>query len=124
MKTNKLVYFFFVLCVIQIFYIFQFRSGFKYEVFRKPFDQDSGIIYALSPKVVELRDILKKYDLNEFNLSESIKEDTYMYQRSIEFNYPIRMNKDSKKIFYFIDEKVSSSCDLIETGKYIKLIKC
>ena len=124
MKTNKLVYFFFILCVIQIFYIFQFRSGFKYEVFRKPFDQDSGIIYALSPKVVELRDILKKYDLNEFNLSESIKEDTYMYQRSIEFNYPIRMNKDSKKIFYFIDEKVSSSCDLIETGKYIKLIKC
>jgi len=124
MKTNKLVYFFFILCVIQIFYIFQFRSGFKYEVFKKPFDQDSGIIYALSPKVVELRDILKKYDLNEFNLSESIKEDTYMYQRSIEFNYPIRMNKDSKKIFYFIDEKVSSSCDLIETGKYIKLIKC
>ena len=117
-------YFFFILCIIQIFYIFQFRSGFKYEVFKKPFDQDSGITYALSPKVVELRDILKKYDLDEFNLSEGIKEDTYMYQRSIEFNYPVRMNKESKKIFYFIDEKISGTCDLLETGKYIKLTKC
>ncbi len=47
-----------------------------------------------------------------------------MYQRSIEFNYPVRMNKESKKIFYFIDEKISGTCDLLETGKYIKLTKC
>ena len=60
MMSKKLYFFFLVVCVIQLFYIFQFRSGFKFEVFKDPFNQKSGIMYAVPSEVVELNKILKK----------------------------------------------------------------
>jgi len=122
--SRKLYFFFLAVCVIQLFYIFQFRSGFKFEVFKNPFNQKSGILYAVPPEVVELNKILKKNNFNDFNLSESFKSNTYLYQRAIEFNYPIRINKSSDNIFYLIEEKNLNNCVLVETRNYLKLVKC
>lgn len=124
MMSRKLYFFFLAVCVIQLFYIFQFRSGFKFEVFKNPFNQKSGILYAVPPEVVELNKILKKNNFNDFNLSESFKSNTYLYQRAIEFNYPIRINKSSDNIFYLIEEKNLNNCVLVETRNYLKLVKC
>lgn len=124
MMSRKLYFFFLAVCVIQLFYIFQFRSGFKFEVFKNPFNQKSGILYAVPSEVVELNKILKKNNFNDFNLSESFKSNTYLYQRAIEFNYPIRINKSSDNIFYLIEEKNLNNCVLVETRNYLKLVKC
>ena len=124
MMSRKLYFFFLAVCVIQLFYIFQFRSGFKFEVFKNPFNQKSGILYAVPSEVVELNIILKKNNFNDFNLSESFKSNTYLYQRAIEFNYPIRINKSSDNIFYLIEEKNLNNCVLVETRNYLKLVKC
>ena len=124
MMSKKLYFFFLVVCVIQLFYIFQFRSGFKFEVFKDPFNQKSGIMYAVPSEVVELNKILKKNNFNDFNLSKNFKSNTYLYQRAIEFNYPIRINKSSDNIFYLIEEKNLNNCVLVETRNYLKLVKC
>lgn len=124
MMSRKLYFFFLAVCVIQLFYIFQFRSGFKFEVFKNPFNQKSGILYAVPSEVVELNKILKKNNFNDFNLSENFKSNTYLYQRAIEFNYPIRINKSSDNIFYLIEEKNLNNCVLVETRNYLKLVKC
>ena len=124
MMSKKLYFFFLVVCVIQLFYIFHFRSGFKFEVFKNPFNQNSGIMYAVPSEVVELNKILKKNNFNDFNLSENFTSNTFLYQRAIEFNYPIRMNKNSDNIFYLIEEKILNNCALVETGNYLKLAKC
>ena len=105
-------------------YIFYFRSGFKYEIIKNPFNENSGIDYALSPEVIESNNILKKHKAVDFNLSDVLKKDTYLYQRSIEFNYPIRINKTSRFIFFLNDEDISDTCKVIESGKYLKLTKC
>ena len=123
-KIKKLKFFFIILCIIQLFYIFHFRSGFKYEIIKNPFNENSGIFYALSSEVVELNNILKKHKAIDFNLSEDLKKDTYLYQRSIEFNYPIRINENSKLIFFSSEEDIPNACKLIETGKYLKLTHC
>ena len=123
-KIKKLKFFFIILCVIQLFYIFHFRSNFKYEVIKNPFDENSGISHALSLEVVESKLILKKQKAIDFNLSKSPKKDTYFYQRSIEFNYPIRINEASRLIFFRIDEDIPNTCKVIETGKYLKLTQC
>ena len=123
-KIKKFKFFFIILCVIQLFYIFHFRSNFKYEVMKNPFDENSGISHALSLEVVESKLILKKQKAIDFNLSKSLKKDTYFYQRSIEFNYPIRINEASRLIFFRIDEDIPNTCKVIETGKYLKLIQC
>ena len=76
MKITKLKFFFLIICIIQLVYIFYFRSGFKYEIIKNPFSENSGIIYAVSPAVIESNNILKKYKVIDFNLSEGIKKDT------------------------------------------------
>ena len=123
-KIKKFKFFFIILCVIQLFYIFHFRSNFKYEVMKNSFDENSGISHALSLEVVESKLILKKQKAIDFNLSKSLKKDTYFYQRSIEFNYPIRINEASRLIFFRIDEDIPNTCKVIETGKYLKLTQC
>ena len=123
-KIKKFKFFFIILCVIQLFYIFHFRSGFKYEIIKNPFNENAGISHALSAEVIEVNSILKKQKVTDFNLSESLKKDTYLYQRIIEFNYPIRINESSKLVFFLNAEDIPSTCELIETGKYLKLTKC
>ena len=123
-KIKKLKFFFLILCIIQLFYIFHFRSGFKYEIIKNPFNESSGISYALSADVIEANSILKKQKAINFNLSESIKKNTYLYQRTIEFNYPIRINESSKLVFFLNTEDIPNTCKVIETGKYLKLTQC
>ena len=123
-KIKKLKFFFLILCVMQLFYIFHFRSGFKYEIIKNPFNESSGIAYALSAEVIESNSILKKQKAIDFNLSEGLKKDTYLYQRIIEFNYPIRIDETSKLIFFLNEEDIPNTCKVIETGKYLKLTQC
>jgi hypothetical protein len=123
-KIKKFKFFFLILCIIQLFYIFHFRSGFKYEIIKNPFNESSGISYALSADVIESNSILKKQKAINFNLSESLKKDTYLYQRTIEFNYPIRIKESSKLVFFLNTEDIPNTCKIIETGKYLKLTKC
>ena len=123
-KIKKFKFFFIILCVIQLFYIFHFRSGFKYEIIKNPFNENAGISYALSAEVIEVNSILKKQKVIDFNLSESLKKDTYLYQRIIEFNYPIRINESSKLIFYLNTEDIPNACKIIEIEKYLTLAQC
>ena len=123
-KIKKLKFFFIILCVIQLFYIFHFRSGFKYEIIKNPFNENAGILYALSAEVIEANSILKKHKAINFNLSESLKKNTYLYQRTIEFNYPIRLNESSKLIFFLNAEDIPNACKIIEIGKYLTLTQC
>ena len=123
-KIKKFKFFFIILCVIQLFYIFHFRSGFKYEIIKNPFNENAGISYALSAEVIEANSILKKQKVTDFNLSEGLKKDTYLYQRIIEFNYPIRINESSKLIFFLNAEDIPKACKIIEIGKYLTLTQC
>ena len=123
-KIKKFKFFFIILCVIQLFYIFHFRSGFKYEIIKNPFNENAGISYALSSEVIEANSILKKQKVTNFNLSEGLKKDTYLYQRIIEFNYPIRINESSKLIFFLNAEDIPNACKIIEIGKYLTLTQC
>ena len=123
-KIKKLKFFFLILCIIQLLYIFHFRSGFKYEIIKNPFSKNSGVFYALSSEIIESSNILKKHKAVDFNLSEDLRKDIYLYQRSIEFNYPIRINENSRLIFFHVDEDIPNTCTVIETGKYLKFTQC
>ena len=62
-KIKKIKFFFITLCVIQLIYIFHYRSGFNYEIIKNPFSKSSGINYAVSPEVIESNTLLKKMTL-------------------------------------------------------------
>tara|TARA_B100000029_G_C17517917_1_gene938795 strand:+ start:1210 stop:1578 length:369 start_codon:yes stop_codon:yes gene_type:complete len=117
-------FFFLIFCLLQILYIFQYRSGFQYEVIKNPFSKDSGIYYAVSSEIIESREILEKTQLKNFNLSKKVKENTYLYQRIIEFNYPIRLLESSEYIFYLNDEIIPDYCEVLEIRESLKITKC
>jgi len=121
-KKTKIL--FLIICTLQIFYLFQFRSGFEYEIIKDPFNKNAGISSALSSEVIESRDILNKYEVDNFNLSKNLKENTYFYQRSIEFNYPLRIDQSSKFILFSINEDINKDCKILEAGIHLRLIKC
>ena len=124
MKIKKLKFFCLILCILQVFYIFHFRSGFKYEVFKSPFKVDSGVEYSLSKEVIESSNIIKKNNLKDFNLSQEIKDNMYLLHRIVEFNYPIRMKEKSKFIFLLIKEKIPFNCKILKKEQHIKLAEC
>tara|TARA_B100000029_G_scaffold129331_1_gene122797 strand:- start:6186 stop:6569 length:384 start_codon:yes stop_codon:yes gene_type:complete len=123
-RSKKLSIIFIIICFLQIFYIFYYRSGFVNEVFINSFNADAGLKQAVSREVAEVKIIINKNLLSDFYLSEKLRKDTYFYQRSIEFNYPIRLESDSKNIFFSIEENINPDCKIVETGKYLKLTKC
>ena len=123
-KIKKVRILFLIICILQLVYIFQFRSGFQYEVIKNPFKKDSGIYYVVSPIIIESNNILEKQQAKDFNLSKIFKKNAYLYQRIIEFNYPIRMNENSKMFFFLNKENVPDNCKILGTGKYLKFTQC
>ena len=123
-KIKKVKILFIVICILQLFHIFQFRSGFEYEVIKNPFKEDSGISFVVRPEIIETSNILKKHKVKDFNLSQIAKNNDYLYKKAIEFNYPIRMNKNSKMIFFLSREDIPNNCEVIETGEYFKFTQC
>ena len=121
---KKIFFFFIIICAVQFIYIFQFRSNFNYEIIKNPFDVDSGISYSVSPEIIESRTILKNQKVLDFNLSDIIKKNDYLYQRTIEFNYPIKVNNSSAFVLFLKKEVVPDTCKIIESGEYLTFARC
>ena len=69
---KKLKILFILVCAIQHYYLLHHRSNFNYEIIKNPFHKDAGVIYALSPAVIESKEIIKNQGLLNFNLSEDL----------------------------------------------------
>ena len=123
LKKNKLIIFFFILGIFQIYYLFDKRSNFQIEILKNPFKRDSHANLTLPDIVIEANQILKSKNIISFNLSENIKKDMYLYQRIIEFNYPIKFSENSK---FFITpfEENKKNCEKISEKKLVSLYKC
>ena len=123
-NEKSIKFFFIIVCILQLFYLFHYRSGFKYEVVINPLLKNSGIKFAVPSETIEVKRLIRKHNLVYFNLSENIKKDVYLYQRTVEFNYPARIENNSKFIYLLKKEKKKSSCTVVENADYLKLIKC
>jgi hypothetical protein len=124
MDTKKVHFFFVILCLVQLFYLSYHRSNFKFEILKNPFSINSGKSYSVSPEVLESNLMLNNDSIPHFSLSKEIKNNAYLNQRFVEFNYPIRMKISSPFKFFLINEKIFDNCTLYKTGKYLKLTRC
>ena len=122
LKNKKLLTFFFILGIVQIFYYWDKRSNFEFEVLKNPFKKNSHVNFILPEVIIETNKILISNNIQKFNLSKNLKNDMYSYQRIIEFNYPIKFDEKSKYTLLLIEENYN--CESIFEGKLIKLQKC
>ena len=123
LRKNKILIFFFIFGLLQIYYLYSKRSGFNFEILKNPFKKDSHINLALEKSVIESKQIIQSYKLKKFNLSQKLGDkDSYFYQRVIEYNYPVRMDQEEGYTFLLLEEK--NTCEDIFKGKFIVLKKC
>ena len=87
-------------------------------------EEDLTKIEKLLSNVSFLDKAPKEVIVKNENLSNEIKKNTYLYQRTIESNYPLRIFDKSKFVFFYISETNPSGCKIVETGEHLKLLQC
>jgi len=99
------------------------------RVLLNAFQRDGGNKIAVYPEVLEIQEIVNKYQIQDFNLDGNLLKGLPM-QRIVEFVYPIKLNPTSKNVFLsntIEDNDIalpSSKCELIEEGYLVSLYEC
>ena len=136
---NKLNLFLFFLLIINLIYIKNI-SYFNLEILINSFNKNWIPVYSIyRPEVIESKYLLNKHRISKFNVSQKIigetvldfssaeaikATDLYTYFRMVTYNYPIRLDSQSKYFLFFLNEKTSEKCKALDKGKYLKLLIC
>ena len=124
LKNNKILVFFFIFGLLQIYYLYSKRSNFYFEILKNPLKKDSHIEFALEEHIIEASQIIKNHNLKGFNLSSELSDrHSYFYQRIIEYNYPIKFDPKEEKTLFKINEN-KNICTSIFKGNFVELRKC
>jgi len=107
------------LILIQLLYIANKRVNFEYEILGNSFSKNTGIKNIIPEKVVEIKKILNNQNKKKFNISKKFKKNVYLFERSIEFLYPLKYDKNEKQVFFLINEKIPNNCTNINEYKFI-----
>ena len=113
-ENKKIKFLLIIIIFIQLFYISHQRLEFKIEIIKNSFLKGFGSKYVMTDDLLELKKISKDLKLNKFNISKNLKKNTFFNQRSIEFLYPIKFDKNFKKIFYTLNEKFLINCTILK----------
>ena len=90
-----------------------------YESFQK----DTGT-RGIPSEVLNIKKILQRNTIQTFNLDVALKNDVLIYQRSVEYLYPIIFDVDSKYIFSNNPSLIRSGCIIIDNENGIGLYDC
>ena len=121
---NRIVFIFFVILII--FQITNFtinRINFDINNILNAFKPDYGEKEALPTELIEIKKILKKHNLKEFNLDKELILNTYYYQRTIEYFYPIKFNENSSYIISK-EKNTQSECKKLFANSKLIFEKC
>ena len=121
--SKKIRFILIITILVQLIYITKNKIDFEFENLISSLKKDfKGNLY-LPKETTEIKKILVSKKIKSFNLSNEIKNSNYIYQRTIEFSYPIKFNSESEIFFEFISEK-NNNCLIETTYKFTQISKC
>ena len=123
-NNNKIKFILVFLIFLQLFYIANKRLVFETEIFKKSFLKDFGSEYVMTSDILELKKITNDLKLEKFNISKKLTKNVFFFQRSIEFLYPIKIDKKSENIFFSSEEQIPNNCNILNQYKYLNYVKC
>lgn len=126
MKIKKLLNF--SLTLLFILSSLKFYQSYDH-VFIQSFQKSGGNEIAVYPEVIEIHQMMKSFQLNDYKLDGNLHNGLPM-QRIVEFTYPIQLNSSSR--FLFLSKTTEnndigllpSKCNLIEEGLRVNLYEC
>lgn len=122
---NKKIIKYLVLFTIfaQLFYISQERLNFNWINLTNSFKKNYKGDLSLPKETLELAEIIEKESLNSYKLDNSFLDNQYIYQRTVEYIYPVRLNKNLNEYFSLKNTK-DENCKIIKSYKNINKLKC
>ena len=122
---NKKIVKYLVLFTIfaQLFYISQERINFNWINLTNSFKKNYKGDLSLPKETVELAEIIEKESLNSYKLDNSFLNNQYIYQRTVEYIYPVRINKNLNESFSLKNTK-DENCKIIKSYTNINKLKC
>jgi len=126
-KIEKLLTIAIYFCLFSV--LFFTYKRYDYAIIES-FQKDGGIILALDPHVLEVREIIQIYKLKDFNLNGFLRNDAETIQRIMESVYPIRLNMASKYLFLSNTPEnydiflAGIQCIQIKQGRFVSLYEC
>ena len=88
-----------------------------------PFALNAGENSSLPAEAINAKKLIHRNSLQIFSLDENLINDTFLYQRIIEFSYPARFGISE----YFIgltSGELKSKCNLIDTEENVAAYVC
>ena len=107
----------------QLFYISQERLNFNWINLTNSFKKNYKGDLSLPKETVELAEIIEKESLNSYKLDNSFLNNQYIYQRTVEYIYPVRINKNLNESFSLKNTK-DENCKIIKSYTNINKLKC
>ena len=107
----------------QLFYISQERINFNWINLTNSFKKNYKGDLSLPKETLELAEIIEKESLNSYKLDNSFLNNQYIYQRTVEYIYPVRINKNLNESFSLKNTK-DENCKIIKSYKNINKLKC
>ena len=107
----------------QLFYISQERLNFNWINLTNSFKKNYKGDLSLPKETLELAEIIKKEGLSYYKLDSSFLNNQYIYQRTVEYIYPVRINNNLNESFTLKNTK-NENCKIIKSYTNINKIKC
>jgi len=123
-KNKKIKFTLILIILIQLLYISHYKLKFKTEIIKSSFIENYGSKFIIPNNILELKKISKDLKLEKFNISKKLTKNVFFNQRSIEFLYPVKFEKNFKKVFYLLNEKIPNHCTILNKFEYLILAKC
>jgi|TARA_B100000929_G_C15498595_1_gene416742 hypothetical protein len=125
---DKIIYLLFFLCLAKIYYIADRNLNFSYVLLLESFKKNSGEKTSLGPvanDIISSKKFFLKKNINEFQLSDEIVEKkAEIYQRMIEFNYPIKNKKNTPILVARKSEGSQANCKLLISTQNLNIYEC
>ena len=81
LKNKKILIFFFIIGIIQIFYYWNKRSNFEFEILKNPFKKNSHINYVLPETIIETKKILISNKIKKSDASRAHTHDLRHHEK-------------------------------------------
>ena len=88
-----------------------------------PFQKDAGTIDSLPNEVISAKHIIDRNKLKVYDLTDFFLNDTYTYQRMIEFSYPVKVGQSNHYIGS-VNGDLARRCTLIDRENRVALYDC
>lgn len=125
---NKIFFVLLVFCLLKLYHIADRSLYFSPNLLINSFHKNAGekeSLLSMSDEVISIRDYLQERNITKFGLSDEIlKEHENFYMRIIEFNYPIKMSKNSPILFGLEGGDGVGGCDLLDIKNNIHIYEC